>query len=541
MTDDAGDINDIVSDSDKGLMGLLSKGRIIQFKATDGQPEKVKSFINKNAVPDVPGIKKVMQAFYTGKLRGLLGYSQAFNAIVPNKREYFPKKTPKNRINPVKFQLKSALIHSQSESIRTVDASDCPIVYFDDLGFIYSASDIIRRAYEDLLKDKKIPEDSVYDTGYEYVTNILTKAVVAAHGAPPKVHIIKTDAELEALAELIRQHSPRPVVLDIETDGLDPHVSNIVGIGLCLNASEGYYIPLTMPQSVFSQTFFVKTPEVVTSICKASAVDKFVKETLHKQNLVMHNAKFEMQFFKAAYGVDLNLLLDTMVGEYILDCRLKGRFNLGKSVAERFPLVEEWKESDAFFKNLRNIEIGVVANYCVRDCVNEYLLMCAQYAPLMRDYKYLTNEVDLPFITVLTEAEMHGFTIDQDYLKNLKATLIAKVAEIDVKLKETLPDVNIDSGQQLSKALYETLGLPILKRTASGAASVDADTLEQLHKQTNNETLSLILDRRGYNKLAATYTTSFIEKRNSITGNVHPSFSNIATETGRLACHSPNF
>ncbi len=539
MTDDLEDIG--LSESDKGLMGLLNKSRVLQFKSGGGS-EKVKNLIAKNAIPDVPGIKKVLRGFYEGKLKGLFGFSQAFNAIVPSKREYFPKKTAKNRINTVKFQLESALSPSQVADMHLLgEDSDCRIVYFDDLGYIYSAKDLVRRAFEDLLAGKHIPDDADFYSGLRYIMNVLSKAVLGAHGSPPKVNIIKNKTELDALAGAIRAHSPRPIVLDIETDGLDAFTNNIVGIGICMDASEGYYIPLTMPQTVFNQTFFVQAPEVVATICKPSEVADFVKETLCKQSLVIHNAKFEMQFFKAAYGVDLNVLLDTMVGEYILDCRLKGRFNLGKSVAERFPLVEEWKESDAFFKNLRNIEIGVVANYCVRDCVNEFLLMCAQYAPLMRDYKYLTNEVDLPFITVLTEAEMHGFTLDKEYLKNLKATLAAKVADIDVKLKEALPDVNIDSGQQLSKALYETLGLPILKRTASGAASVDADTLEQLHKQTNNETLSLILDRRGYNKLAATYTTSFIEKCNAVTGNVHPSFSNIATETGRLACHSPNF
>lgn len=535
--------------SDKGLLSIIRgsgrlNSRVLQIKNDDsGKTEPDKAMLSWALFPEHDGIVKILKGLYPVKrIKGLYGFSEAFNILMPNKREYFAKKKKHGKINPVKFQAVAALTDTQKNSIHKTALEDtCPVVYFDDSGGIYSVRGLVEKAFNTLKLQGYASNDADIEIGYKFVLNLLTKAVITASGAPPKVHVITSKAELDALAEKIAANNPRPLVLDIETDGLDAHTSNIVGIGLCMDASEGYYIPLTKPEKVFSQTFYVNAPQAVNSICRPSDVADFVRHSLASAKIVAHNAKFELQFFKASYGVDLNVLLDTMVGEYILDCRLKGRFNLGKSVAERFPLVEEWKESDAFFKNLRNIEIGIVANYCVRDCCNEFLLLAAQYQPLLKNYKYLATQVDMPFIQVLAEAEAHGFCIDKSYLIALKGTLGEKVAELDKVLETALPGINVDSNKQLATALYDNLKLPIIKRTDSGAPSTDAATLEELHKQTQNETLSVILDRRGYNKLAATYTTSFIEKMNPVTNNVHPSFSNIATETGRLACHSPNF
>lgn len=533
--------------SNSGLLDIAKGRKFIRNKTNSTTGAKYLSIDALATVMPI-GLQDVFKMAMLGKLTAVADCSQAFNLLVPNSRSYF-KNIPKIQTDLNKFVLVDNINISTASATKMLETKDKLIDTQDGLLFIDNNRDIY--LLEDLMT-KLFMSESIYEnlseqerrdqalTLYKPIQALIMNFVTTAQGAAPKEEIISDDAALASLSQEIAA-SKAPIALDIETDGLDPHTNNILGIGLALDGTRGVYIPLAFPKIQHKINFGRGSLPEPKSLCSATAVNAFVKDVLAKKKLIAHNAKFEYQFFKTHYAVSLDIPHDTMVAEYILDCRLKRRYNLGDSVKERFPLIEEWKESKEFITNLRSVPISKVASYCIRDCCNEYLLFMAQFHPLLRDFKYLTYSVDMPFIKILAEAELQGFAVDEAYLKALHQSLNEKVVEMSATLQTHIGDVNPDSAPQLRKLLFEKLGLEPTKFTSSGVPSVDAETLKQLQTKHKNEILDLILERRSVKKLASTYTLSFLEKRNSATGNIHPSFMNTDTETGRLSCRDPNF
>ncbi len=85
--------------------------------------------------------------------------------------------------------------------------------------------------------------------------------------------------------------------------------------------------------------------------------------------------------------------------------------------------------------------------------------------------------------------------------------------------------------------MFNRLGLPIIKRTKTGA-STDVEVLEKLADK--HATPRLILEYRGLCKLKNTYLDNLTDFVNARTGRIHASFNQIGAATGRLSCSDPN-
>ncbi|MFP5397881.1 MAG: DNA polymerase, partial [Gammaproteobacteria bacterium] len=81
-------------------------------------------------------------------------------------------------------------------------------------------------------------------------------------------------------------------------------------------------------------------------------------------------------------------------------------------------------------------------------------------------------------------------------------------------------------------------GLPVKKKTASGAASTDEDVLTEL--AADYPLPAKILEHRGLAKLKGTYTDKLPQMVDPATGRVHTSYAQAVAVTGRLASNDPN-
>jgi len=502
-------------------------------------------------LPYPAGLDRVIQLVSASLPKNLADISRLFNLLVPNSRHLSQPKISDlnaalkyNRFINAKSAPHTMTVFSTNGSAALAQET---VLYAKNATEGYLLEDLIKRDYESLLASGAVASDVDLEKIGKIIKDIIEKYVLTAQGMPCKVHVVHDDATLSKLVSKITEKA-YPIIIDIETSGLDPYTSDILGIGLCVDASEGFYIPCKQPiggqldyQASFSSEGIKSTEDITyAKILPKSKIHEFVHEILVKRKIVAHNAKFEYQFFKTNFSVSLDLLLDTMIGEYILDCRLSGRFNLGSSVADRFPMIEEWKEGKSFFKALPSVPINKIANYCVKDCCNEALLMMAQMWPLYKDFKYLLKDVDMPFLKVLAEAELTGFGLDREYLTELNLRLRKQVDEMGVELSAALNGINVDSAAQLCNELYTVKNYTPEKKTGSGSPSVDVEALEKLAEKTGDPILGKILERRGLKKLESTYTLSFIERLNPVTNNVHPSFLQTVAETGRISCTNPN-
>ena len=123
--------------------------------------------------------------------------------------------------------------------------------------------------------------------------------------------LIQDGASFENL--LLRLNGTPRISLDLETTGLNPFRDKIVGISVSESSNKGYYIP------VGHRTDEKQLPmKTVMDGLKTL----FLNEKL---TIVLHNAKFDLQFFGKFGIVDLKCVLcDTMLASLILNNEQSG-------------------------------------------------------------------------------------------------------------------------------------------------------------------------------------------------------------------------
>src|SRR5207302_6847323 len=98
---------------------------------------------------------------------------------------------------------------------------------------------------------------------------------------------------------------------------------------------------------------------------------------------------------------------------------------------------------------------------------------------------------------------------------------------------------NIGSPPQLAVVLYETLNLPILKRTMKGRApSTDADVLEKLRDK--HPIVDALLSYRELSKLKSTYLDALPPLVSLRDRRIHTTYNQVGAATGRLSSVNPN-
>jgi DNA polymerase-1 len=164
------------------------------------------------------------------------------------------------------------------------------------------------------------------------------------------------------------------------------------------------------------------------------------------------------------------------------------------------------------------------------------------FADLEKDLKSnnlykMFEDLELPLISILKDMENKGILIDLDYLSALSKDFSERIEVIKADIYNFSEDeFNLNSPKQLSKVLYEELGLPILKKTKTGA-STNAQVLEKL--KGSHEIIELILNYRELEKLRNTYI-DVLPKLVGDDGRLHPSYNQIGAITGRISSDNPN-
>ncbi len=148
------------------------------------------------------------------------------------------------------------------------------------------------------------------------------------------------------------------------------------------------------------------------------------------------------------------------------------------------------------------------------------------------------NEIELPLIEVLASMELAGIKVDCRILEALTIEMGQRLAALETELyAQAGYDFNINSPKQLSKLLFEDLGLKPVKKTKTGF-STDESVLTAL--SAIDEIPRKIIEYRKIAKLKSTYVDSLIQLVNKEKGRVYTTFNQTVTATGRLSSSRPN-
>lgn len=151
------------------------------------------------------------------------------------------------------------------------------------------------------------------------------------------------------------------------------------------------------------------------------------------------------------------------------------------------------------------------------------------------------REIDLPTAAVLVRMEKAGIRVNRDRLGDIGVRLDAEMESLSLQIFGlSNKPFNINSPQQLSKVLFEDLGIapPGGGRGGKKQVSTAADVLEAL--AADYPIARLVLEFRQMAKLKGTYVEALPAQIRTATGRLHTTFNQTGAATGRLSSVNPN-
>jgi len=333
----------------------------------------------------------------------------------------------------------------------------------------------------------------------------------------------KTISSREDFGAFIKElRKQKEFVLDIETTNEQPMEAELVGISFCWKDGEAYYVALKNIPGALKELKPILEDEEIKKIGQNIKYDKLVL---------------------SRYGADVRgISFDTMIAAYLLN---PSRMSHGlddlafEYLDHKMTPIDELLGKGKKKVTMDMVDIEKVSMYSCGDSdvtlrlknIFEKELSKKELGPLFRD-------IELPLVDVLTDMEKNGVKIDSDFLKE---TSIDMEKELSVLIRNIYKiageEFNINSPKQLSQIMFEKLGLPVIKKTKTGA-STDVEVLERLSPM--HPLPKELLSYRELSKLKSTYVDALPGLINKKTGRLHTSFNQAVTATGRLSSSNPN-
>jgi DNA polymerase-1 len=347
-----------------------------------------------------------------------------------------------------------------------------------------------------------------------------------------KVTLVDSPAGLVALAKLLSNASA--ISFDTETTSTDEMTAGLVGISLAVAPGDGFYIPV-------GHKLGAQLPlEQVLSALRSPMTDARIPK-------IGHNLKYDF-IMLARQGLRVTpLAFDTMLAEYVLDpgsrnlgLKTMAEVRLGESMTHIEDLIGKGKNQ----RTMDEVDIASAAPYAVADAETTLRLQTVlekELKALPKLWDLFVN-IEMPLIAVLADMEMAGVALDKAFFAAFSVQLSDRITALEKQIYLAVGKTfNINSTQQLSSVLFETLGLTPPdrgKKTASGHYSTAAGVLDEMSGQ--HPVLDMILEYREYAKLKSTYVDALPAQIHPEDGRVHTSFSQIGAVTGRLSSSDPN-
>ena len=267
--------------------------------------------------------------------------------------------------------------------------------------------------------------------------------------------------------------------------------------------------------------------------------------------LIFHNAKFDLHFL----GLDLYdkpcKLMDTSVMVHLYDSRLRKsldaceRLFLGTN-SKRTHVTKAPKRMPWFWPP------EVIADYGENDALVTYQLM-EVLLPKLRKLKLVDLfRMQMNYLRTLWRIEEAGMLLNTEFCYQAMEAFSHNIKLMEAELYDACGyEFNWRSHAQLSKAIYENLGIEKPKNPFADADGVDRSRMAHkgkyhgpctstflLMEKAQHPLGGLILDLREAHKLRKT-VAGYMELTDKC-GSVHTSFNATGTRTGRLSSNNPN-
>jgi DNA polymerase-1 len=359
-----------------------------------------------------------------------------------------------------------------------------------------------------------------------------------ASGTLPGMAIIKgeyetilTDEQLDKWLALV--DAAEVTSVDTETTSLDPLTAEMVGISLSVEAGKGAYIPVAHR--------YAGAPDQLNREHVLERMRAWLENPAKPK--LGQNLKYDMHIFEN-HGIKLaGIVHDTLLQSYVFeshkphDMDTMAMRHLGYTTIPYVDVCGKGASQICFDQ----VELNRATEYAGED--SDITLRLHQtmlpHVEADKGLTYIYRNIEMPTMEVLQKIERNGVLIDAELLQVQSGELGARMQELEQQAYELAGGpFNLGSPKQIGEIFFGKLGLPVVKKTATGAPSTDEEVLQKLAEDFPLP--KILLEHRSMSKLKSTYTDKLPKMVNSKTGRVHTNYAQAVAITGRLSSNEPN-
>ncbi|HZY16120.1 MAG TPA: DNA polymerase I, partial [Ramlibacter sp.] len=322
------------------------------------------------------------------------------------------------------------------------------------------------------------------------------------------------------------------VALDTETNSLDEMRAAIVGLSFSTEPGLACYLPLAHD--------YQGAPDQLPRDEVLQRLQGWLEDP-EKKKLGQH-VKYDRHVF-ANHGIDVRgYVHDTMLESYVLEVhKPHGLASLAERHLGRTGIdFETVAGKGAHQITFNQVPIDKAAEYSCEDSDQTLDVHLALWPRLEQDSRLrFIYALEMECSEVLFRVERNGVLIDAQALARQSNELGSRILQLEREAHELAGQpFNLGSPKQIGEVLFTKLGLPVVKKTASGAPSTDEEVLEKLAE--DYPLPARLLEHRGLSKLKGTYTDKLAQLAHPATGRVHTHYAQAVAVTGRLSSNDPN-
>jgi len=331
---------------------------------------------------------------------------------------------------------------------------------------------------------------------------------------------------------LPRLEAAECVAIDTETTSLDAMRADLVGISWSVKPGEAAYLPLRH-----------EGPDAPVQLPMLEVLAKLKAWLENPLKLkVGQHIKYDRHVF-ANQGIEVRgYAHDTMLQSYVLEVHKPHSLT---SLALRHVGRTGLTYEDMCGKGVHQISFAQVdvekaSEYSCEDsdqCLDVHGVL---WPRIQADAKlHAIYDIEIATSEALFRIERNGVLIDGPTLAAQSQALGQRILQLETEAYEIAGQpFNLSSPKQLGEIFFDKLGLPVIKKTATGARSTDEEVLEKLAE--DYPLPARILEHRSLSKLKGTYTDKLAQMALARTGRVHTHYAQAVAVTGRLSSNDPN-
>lgn len=320
--------------------------------------------------------------------------------------------------------------------------------------------------------------------------------------------------------------------LDTETTSLDEMLAQIVGVSFSVTPGEAAYIPLTHDY-----------PDAPPQLPRDEVLARLKPwlENPAKAKLGQH-VKYDRHVF-ANHGIEVQgYAHDTMLQSYVLEVnKPHGLASLAVRHVGRSGInYEDLCGKGAHQIKFSQVDIAKASEYSCEDSDQTLDVHRVLWPRLEANEKLrFIYALEMQSSETLYRIERNGVMIDAPTLAAQSHELGQRIIQLETEAYEIAGQpFNLGSPKQLGEIFFDKLGMPVIKKTPSGARSTDEEVLEKLAE--DYPLPAKLLEHRSLSKLKGTYTDKLAQLALPRTGRVHTHYAQAVAVTGRLSSNDPN-